>query len=320
MPTFVIDTDGASDDLVAVALSLLTGPPIAAITIVAGAVTLDQATRNVAALVRMLGSDVPIYRGAASPYVRRLENDLARAHGPDGVAGVALPSVIAHVSDQPAASALIELVRAAPGEVTIVAIGPLTNIALALALDPSIAKLIREIVVSTGTVTSPGNVVPAADFNAWVDPEALAVVLGSGATITMVPWDLYPRDSVLSAQEVTDLRQRATPLGRLLLEANAGIEAITGQITPSPDGLLIADVIATAIAGRPDLVTRSARMHVAVETASPLTRGVTVVDVYGVTGLDPNVQVVLEIDRARFREVLIQTFVQPRMVQGSNGG
>lgn len=306
----IIDTDGASDDLIALLIALrdVTGPPLT-ITTVAGAVDVEQATVNVESVLALSGSRVAVVEGAAKPLIRPLENEAAlRAHGPSGVHGVDLSRGPRVRSSGPAASAIVDAVRARPGGVTIVCIGPVTNLAIALLADPGIAPLFDRVIISSGTVTAPGNVVPAADFNFWIDPEAAAVVLESGAPITLVPWDRYVESAVLTDAELEQARTNASEAGRLLLETNDGIAKITSQITPHDSGLVIGDTLAVAIAQRPELALEQGSYHVAVETASPLTRGATVVDVYAVTGQQPNVEVVLGIDRPAFIGILLDAF------------
>ena len=308
MSYLIIDTDGASDDLIAILLGLRNkeGMRISAITLVAGAVEVEQAEANVGSLLGLADADIPLIRGAAKPLIRPLENAAAiRAHGPSGVAGVELPSGSGNSLPGPAAQSIIEAARDHPHKVTVVCIGPVTNLALALRLDSSLASLLENIIVSSGTVTAPGNVVPAADFNFWIDPEAAAIVLSSGARITMVPWDRYVDSAVLSEAGISSTRAAASKVGQLLLDANEGIAEITGSITPHDSGLVIGDTLAVAISQKPELALVTKPFHVAVETASQLTRGVSVVDVYGVTNNETNVDVVLEIDRQAFLPLLI---------------
>jgi purine nucleosidase len=304
----ILDTDGASDDLVALLMASRAAedPRLSLITTVAGAVDIEQATVNIESILALAGADIPVVIGAASPLTRPLENEAAiRAHGPSGVAGAELPRGPQRRTSGPAAKAIIEAVRSHPGEVTLILIGPVTNLALALRLDPGIAPLFERVVISSGTVSRPGNVVPAADFNFWIDPEAAHIVLESGAPITLVPWDRYQESAVLTPDELASARANATDAARYLLAANEGIEAITARITPFDSGLVIGDTIAVAIVQHPELVTEQRAFHTAVETDSPLTRGVTVVDVYGVTDNQPNTEVVLGIDRPAFMRILL---------------
>lgn len=308
MSHLILDTDGASDDLVALLMAsrAVEGPPLSLITTVAGAVDVEQATTNIESILALVGSDTPVAVGAAGPLTRPLENEAAiRAHGPSGVAGAELPPGPRRRTSGPAARAIIEAVRDDPGKVTLILIGPVTNLALALRLDPGIAPLFERVVISSGTVSRPGNVVPAADFNFWIDPEAAHIVLESGAPITLVPWDRYQESAVLTPDELADARANASDAARYLLAANEGIEAITAKITPFDSGLVIGDTIAVAIVQHPNLVTERRAFHTAVETGSALTRGVTVVDVYGVTDNQTNTEVVLGIDRPAFIRILL---------------
>ena len=176
---FLVDTDTASDDAVALIMALRAPDVrVIAVTTVAGNVDVERATRNALYTVELCDADVPVYRGAAKPLLRSHQN-AAWFHGRDGLGdhGYAAPQRTAQ--GRHAVDAMIEAIESNPGLV-LVTLGPLTNVALALARKPEIAKKVSRCVVMGGAPCCEGNVTPAAEYNIWVDPEAARIVLGSG--------------------------------------------------------------------------------------------------------------------------------------------
>lgn len=190
----VIDTDPGTDDAIALFLALASPEiEVALVTVAGGNVGLGRTLRNARALVSVAGADVPVVAGADRPLLGRFE-DAAAVHGADGLAGVALPEG-RPAAPGIAADAIRAALRAAGparderGGLTLVGIGPATNLALALATEPALAAHVAEIVLMSGAVTR-GNVTPHAEFNAWSDPEALSVVLTCGRPVTLATLDL----------------------------------------------------------------------------------------------------------------------------------
>jgi inosine-uridine nucleoside N-ribohydrolase len=207
----IIDTDPGVDDAFALLLALNSPElDVLAVTPVAGNVPLDRTLPNALRLVEIAGrTDVPVAAGAASPLVRRLI-DATYAHGNNGLAGVEFPAPKLKPVSEPAAVLIERLVRANPAEVTIVGIGPLTNVAIALRQSPDLAPLIREFVLMGGSLSG-GNVTPSAEFNFYVDPEAASIVFGSGVPIRMVGLDVT-RKVDLTEQRVAALRTGRNPV------------------------------------------------------------------------------------------------------------
>lgn len=201
----IIDTDPGVDDAFAIFLALRSPElKVLAVTAVAGNVPLNVTLPNALRLVEIAGhSDFPVAAGASSPLVRKLVT-AAYAHGDNGLAGVEFPAARLEPAHEPAANIIGRLVRENPGEVSIVGIGPLTNIALALRQDPEIIPMVRNIVLMGGSLSG-GNVTPAAEFNFYVDPEAAAVVFDSGIPVRMVGLDVT-RKVQLTDQHVAALR------------------------------------------------------------------------------------------------------------------
>src|SRR4029453_11173329 len=175
----IIDTDPGTDDAMAILLAL-TSPElrVEALTIVAGNVTTAQGLENALKLVSLAGRpDIPVAAGAQKPLLQKLVT--AETHGPDGLAGISLPPARLAPDPRFAPDLIIELVHKYPHEITLVPLGPLTNVALALSKDPSIAGLVKEVVLMGGAVSG-GNVDAVAEFNIYVDPEAAHVVFEGG--------------------------------------------------------------------------------------------------------------------------------------------
>jgi purine nucleosidase len=281
MRTFLIDTDTASDDAVAIIMAL-SAPDVrvCALTIVAGNVGLEQATRNALYTAQICDSHVPVYRGAAAPLTRPHE-DAHWFHGHDGFGDHNYPAPMREPEIERAADAIVRLVDAEPG-LTLVTLGPLTNIALALALDPTIASKVGRCVVMGGAPCCEGNVTPAAEYNIWVDPEAARIVFRSGLRIEMVGWHVSRGESVLDDSEVAEILTFGTAKARFAIECNSRArEAYFTQTGHA--GLSLADPTAMAIALDRAIGTSWSKHFVEIESQSELTRGMTVVDRLDVT-------------------------------------
>jgi purine nucleosidase len=186
---FLIDTDTASDDAVALIMALRAPDvEVRAITIVAGNVPVAQAARNALYTAELCGSDVPVYPGADHPLLREYVH-AEWFHGKDGLGDHNYPAPRRAPEPTHAVEAIVETVRANPG-ITLVTLGPLTNVALALARAPDIAANVARTVVMGGAPCCEGNVTPAAEYNMWVDPEAARMVVRSGLPIELVGWHL----------------------------------------------------------------------------------------------------------------------------------
>lgn len=200
----ILDTDPGVDDALAILLALRSPElRVEAITPVAGNVPLELTLSNALKLVELAGrTDIPVAAGASAPLVRRLVTAKS-VHGDNGLGGVELPTPTTKPVKESATGIIRRLVRENPGEISIVAVGPLTNVALALRSDPELAGMIRSIVIMGGSLSG-GNVTPAAEFNLYVDPEAARIVFDSGVPLTMVGLDVT-RKVLLQAEHVKAL-------------------------------------------------------------------------------------------------------------------
>ena len=300
----VIDTDTASDDAVALLMALRDpGVDVRAITVVAGNVPLERAVQNALYTVELAGRpDVPVHAGAAGPLVRSLFT-AEFVHGQDGLGDIGLPLSGRRPTSSDAVDVLIETIGAhPPGTVTLVTLGPLTNVALAFRRDPGLATRLRSLVVMGGTGDAVGNASAVAEFNIFVDPEAAAEVFASGAPITMVGWDVSRRFAVIDPVLARQLRAIGA-LGTFAMDIQAKVGEFAAHETHLA-GFDLPDPIAMAVALDPAIATRVERRNVVVETRGEFTSGQTVVDHLGLTDRPPNVDVVVEASREAFVAML----------------
>jgi purine nucleosidase len=284
--TILIDTDTASDDAVALIMALRSkSASVIAITTVAGNVPVEQATRNALYTSQLCGSTVPVFQGAEKPLARRLLT-AEWFHGHDGLGDHGYPPARRGVEKQHAVEAIISTIRSNPGLV-LVTLGPLTIIALALAQAPDLASHVGRCVIMGGAPCCEGNVTPAAEYNMWVDPEAARMVFRSALPIELVGWQLCRGPAVIAPANIQLINQIGTQLSNFAVESNSHARDAYRKQT-GEDGISLPDPVAMSIALDPSIGTESSRHYVDVETATELTRGMTVVDRLGVASDDRN--------------------------------
>lgn len=303
MHRLIIDTDPGIDDAHAILMALAHPQArVEAITTVAGNVGLDLTTRNAGIILDVAGAEVPIYRGCASPLVMG-GGDAEYVHGSDGLGDAGFAPAPQVPEAEPAPLALVRLANAAPGELTLVAIGPLTNLAVALKLDPALPQKFKRLVVMGGAIYSRGNTSTlSAEFNIFADPEAAHVVLGAWPSVRLVSWEttlahgfppaLFERFFALDTPRAEFFRRS----NRQII-AHA-VEEMKRTMLYAPDGL------AMAVALEPEIVRRSETHAVSVELHGQHTRGQTTVDWLDRGGQPANVEVILEVDQDRFVELM----------------
>ncbi len=251
---FLIDTDTASDDAVALIMALRSPHVrVLAITTVAGNVDVQQSTRNALYTAELCGADVPVFMGAEKP-LNRTHQSAHWFHGRDGLGDHG---------------------------------GPLTNIALALQRKPAIAAKVGRCVVMGGAPCCEGNVTPAAEYNIWCDPEAARIVLRSGLPVELVGWHLCRGEAVLNPDDIKHVLSFGTPQARFAVECNSRAQEAYFEQT-GEHGISLPDPVAMSIALDPTIVTQQSDNYVDVETASELTLGTTVVDRLNVAANDRN--------------------------------
>jgi purine nucleosidase len=274
--TFLIDTDTASDDAVALIMALRAPDVcIAAITVVAGNVDVQQATRNALYTVELCGANVPVYSGAEKPLLRAYQN-ATWFHGLDGLGDHNYPTPRQSARRLHAVDAIIETIEANPGLV-LVTLGPLTNIALALSRRPGIAARVSRCVVMGGAPCCEGNVTPAAEYNIWVDPEAARIVMRSGLPVELIGWQLSRGSAVIREPDIAQVEQLNTKVAHFAIECNSHAREAY-KIQTGEDGICLPDPVAMCLALDPTVGTEWSEHYVDVETQSELTRGMTVVD------------------------------------------
>lgn len=274
--TLLIDTDTASDDAVALIMALRSEDVrVVAITVVAGNVTVAQATSNALFTAELCGSDVPVYSGAEAPLLRKLV--IADwFHGADGLGDHGYKPSRRRAESVHAVDALIRTVHENPG-IEIVTLGPLTNLAMALLREPKFAASVKRCVVMGGAPCCAGNVTPAAEYNIWVDPEAARIVVHSGLRLEMVGWQLCRGDAVLHREDIDRVLAMKNPIADFAIRCNStASEAFSKQT--GQRGISLPDPVSMGIALNPALCTSSSEHYVEIEVSSDLTRGMTLVD------------------------------------------
>jgi purine nucleosidase len=317
MRQFLIDTDTASDDAVALVMALCAPDVrVEAVTVVSGNVPLPRATENALYTLELCGAtDVPVFAGADRPLVR----EPAHAewfHGAGGFGNQNYPPATLRPRPGHAADAIVRAIRANPG-IELVTLGPLTNVALALASDRSIAGNVKRCVVMGGNPCCEGNVTPAAEYNIWCDPEAARIVLRSGMPIELIGWQLCRGDANLNESDIAGVRALDTKLAHFAIDVNR--VAMESNVTQCRErGIPLPDPVAMAVALNPPIAVESSRHRVEVECAGELTRGMTVVDrlnvssdernrgAWDATGAAP-VEVVWTVDVPRWKAMLYRS-------------
>jgi inosine-uridine nucleoside N-ribohydrolase len=322
----IIDTDpamgsagGDPEDSFAILLALASPElTVEGLTIVQGNVPVDHGYANASHLMSLIGrNDLPVCTGRAHPLnpERRAQIAWLEQRGK-------LERLVPPVAPKRAASAaefLREKLSESPGEITLVTIGPLTNVAEALEADPGLAGKVPRIVMMGGAANVPGNITPAAEFNIWGDPEAASRVFESGIPITMVGLDVCEQTH-LRQETVDALASGQGELSRFVAQAVQPWLSLRRAIYGTSD-LHLYDSLAVAVCFLPELV-ETHEAYVAVETAGVHTAGETVAHLNpvlraGLTGRDPNAQVALEVDAPRFERLFTERVIEPLLAGSS---
>lgn len=308
MPTrrFIIDTDTASDDAVAILMALQWPEvQVEAITVVFGNVPVEQGSLNARYTVELCAAATPVYEGLRRPLLR--EAHFAYFfHGPDGLGGMNYPAPQRPPAPGDAVTELIRRFGEAPGQISLVTLGPLTNIAAALTLEPRLAGWVKDCYVMGGAACTVGNITPAAEYNIWCDPEAARLVFHSGMRICMVGWELCRGEANLSEADIEQIYGFKTERASFAIDCNRSALQANRDWLGDP-GLPLPDPVTMAIALDPRVCTRRSPHYVDVACNDELTRGMTVVDQLGVTKKAPNIEVCWAIDVALWKETLYQT-------------
>jgi purine nucleosidase len=283
---FLIDTDTASDDAVALIMALRHPEvEVLAVTTVAGNMDVQQATRNALYVAELCGASVPVFMGAEKP-LRRPACRAEWFHGKDGLGEHGFSPSHRKPESRSAIEAIIDTIDTHPG-IVLVTLGPLTNIALALQRKPGITRGVSRLVLMGGAPCCEGNVTPAAEYNIWCDPDAARIVIRSGLPVELVGWHLSRCGAVLNPANIQHIQSFNNPIANFAIESNSRTQQAF-FVQTGENGIALADPVAMAVALNPSILTAQSRHFVEVETESELTRGMTIVDRLNVAGDDRN--------------------------------
>lgn len=296
---FILDTDTAQDDCVAILLGLLDPEAdLRAVTMVAGNVGFEQQTTNALMTLSVAGAlgVVPVYLGCRRPMVREWVS-AEYVHG-DGAGGLSMDTSGVPLEEEHAVDALLRLTAEEPGQLNLVAIGPLTNIAMAVVKDPDFPRRVKHLFIMGGSNNARGNITAAAEFNFYVDPDAAKIVFAAGFDITVVPWEpLTVRDAIFSREQMAEIGGQGTPVSRFfqrVCETTLEFDESVGIPGSShPDSLTVAIML------HPELIVKSAPYAIDIEADSELTRGYSAMS-WGIHGIEPNARVIEEVNAEGF--------------------
>ncbi len=302
----IIDTDPGQDDAVAILLALASPVEIDVLGVVAvaGNVPLPLTEKNTRIICELAGRpDIPVFAGCDAPMARKLVT-AEHVHGKTGLDGPQLPEPTMPLQAQHGVDYIIETLRTEPpGTVTLVPIGPLTNIGVAFKRAPDIIERVQEIVLMGGAYFEVGNITPAAEFNIYVDPEAADIVFNSGATITVMPLDVTHK-ALTSAKWIADIKALDTDVGRMVAGWTDFFERFDTEKYGS-QGAPLHDPCTIAYLINSDLF-QGRHINVAIETHSDLTLGMTVADWWRVTDRPANAMFMGSVDDKGFFELLTE--------------
>ena len=302
MRRFLIDTDTASDDAVAI-LMALRAPDVhvEAITVVAGNVDLEPAVQNALYTVELCEQQTPVYPGLSKPLLQELIT-AREVHGEDGMGDIGLDLSGRQPAEGHAVDVLIDTICANPGEITLVTLGPLSNVAVALLKEPELAQAVKQCVVMGGAYRLPGNITPLAEFNIYADPEAAQIVFESGMPLLLVGWEESMDAGFVDEADSARLSSIATKYSKFALGIQGGVSAYLEKVM-GMKGFDLPDPLAMAVALEPG-IAEIAKYRVDVIVGDGPARGQTVVDAWGATGKPANVEIAQNIPRGEFLRVL----------------
>ncbi len=304
---FIIDTDMGIDDAVAV-LMVLAHPQaqVKAITSILGNVPLAQATHNVGVVLDMADApSIPVYQGCARPLLQFEPEDAVNVHGQDGLGGAGKPETTRTVEAEHASLALIRLARQNPGELTLLTLGPLTNIALAIRLDPNFPKNLENLVIMGGAVDGRGNTTAPTEFNIGVDPEAAKIVFDVCREVPggtwLVPWETSLTEAI-SFADWDEIIRGNHPVAQFLQQMTVHLKQVMAALEFPVS--IWPDPLAAAVALSPKIISEQEFRFVDVEIGSGLARGQTIVDYRNSSDTSPNMRIVRNVDRQKFKQLL----------------
>lgn len=300
----ILDTDPGIDDALAILLALASPEVrLEALTVTMGNCATPQGVNNALSVLELAGAThIPVAPGLDRPLIQPLLT-APETHGSTGLGYARLPPPRQPAASQHAVDLLIERIMAARGEITLVAVAPLTNLALALRREPAIVEAVREVIIMGGAIRHAGNTTPLAEFNVYVDPHAAHIVYHSGLPITLVPLDVTYQ-CILTQADVDRLLAVDSPITRFVADSTRFYMEFHDEYQ-GIQGCVINDPLALALTFAPDLV-ETRPLHVTVDIHSPLSLGKTMADFYGMWAKPPNMQVALNAQPRRFIELFLE--------------
>jgi len=300
----IIDTDPGIDDSLAILLAVASPEiQVEGLTVVSGNCTLENGVINALSVLELAGrADLPVFGGAARPLVQPLLI-APETHGERGIGYARLPYPVAKPSSQHAVEFIIEKVSAHPGEISLVCIGPLTNLALALRLAPQIVEKIPEVIIMGGAIRHEGNTTALAEFNTYCDPHAAHIVFHSGLPITLVPLDVTYQVN-FTRMDVQRLLDIPSPVSTFIADATRFYMEFHDEYQKI-DGCIINDPLALALTIAPHFVTTE-ELFVDVDISGGVSMGKTFADFYRISQNPPNMDVALRVQARQFIEFFLE--------------
>lgn len=300
----IIDTDPGIDDALAILLALASPEvELEALTVVSGNCTAQQGLKNAQGVLSLANAThIPIALGVERPLLQPLLI-APETHGDSGMGYATLPEPDVAPIDSHAVDFLIERIMAAPGEITLVPIGPLTNIAMAIRREPRIVTAVKEVIIMGGAIRAGGNTTPLAEFNIFCDPHAAHIVFHSGMPLTLVPLDVTYQ-VVLTKEDVNRLLQIQSPITQFVADSTRFYMEFHDEYQ-SIEGCVINDPLALALAFAPQLVDAEAH-YIDVDIAGGVSMGKTFADFYRMNKQEPNMQVALGVRPRDFLELFLE--------------
>jgi purine nucleosidase len=303
----LLDTDTAGDDTIAILMALRAkNARLEGITINCGNIKFDQEVENALYTIQVAGMSgkVPVYPGARHPLLKEWKT-VEHIHGRDGMGNSYFPKAKQRPEPKHAVDAIIDTINSNPGDITLVEIAPMTNLALALRKDPGIAKKVRHFYFMGGNNQHLGNVTPAAEFNIWVDPDAAKIVLESGMPTTMVGWEICMRHGLIGSREYAEIESMKTSESAFFVAVNRQVRRFMKaerdiDATSCPDSITMSIVLNHRVS------TDVKRRYVEPDNSEGISRGATIVDHLKVLGIRPNVSVVYEASQDLFQRMLFR--------------
>jgi purine nucleosidase len=309
MPKKILfDTDPGIDDACAILLALASPElSVEGISVVHGNCSLDQATTNALSVLELANaSHIPVARGCALPLVQ--ESLLApETHGDTGLGYAKLPEPRTGPTVQHGSDFLIQKILAAPGEITLVAIGPLTNVAMAIRQEPKIVGAVQELIIMGGAIRHEGNVTALGEFNTYVDPHAAHIVYHAGIPTTLVPLDVTYQ-CILTPEDVQKMREWDSPITKFVEDATRFYMEFHDEYQ-SIQGCVINDPLALALTFAPELCTYQ-MLPVDVDLSGGISMGKTVGDFYNYAKKPPNMKVAMGVRAREFMGLFVERIVK----------